>query len=85
MGSAAVEIIQLSFPHRSGSGTLTGFFAPIDNSNWLSLGSFSTATSGNDVDLVWTAAIPEARTVLLWSFGMLALLGCRSRDKSPGV
>jgi autotransporter-associated beta strand protein len=64
-----------------GSGTLTGFFASIDNSNWLSLGSFSTDNIGNDVNLVWTAAIPEARTFLLGLFGMLALLGRRARDK----
>jgi autotransporter-associated beta strand protein len=67
--------------NNTGGGTLTGFFAPIDNSSWLSLGSFSTAASGNDVNLVWTAAIPEARTVLLGLFGMLALLGRRARDK----
>jgi hypothetical protein len=66
-----------------GSGTLTGFFASIDNSSWLSLGSFSTATSGNDVNLVWTA-IPETHTALLGSLGMLVLLGRRSRGKSRG-
>jgi hypothetical protein len=68
--------------NNTGSGTLTGFFAPIDNSSWLSLGSFSTAASGNDVNLVWTAAIPEARTVLLGLVGMLVLSARRSRGKS---
>jgi autotransporter-associated beta strand protein len=68
--------------NNTGGGTLTGFFAPIDNSSWLSLGSFSTAASGNDVNLVWTAAIPEARTVLLGLVGMLVLSARRSRGKS---
>jgi autotransporter-associated beta strand protein len=66
-----------------GSGTLTGFFASIDNSSWSTLGYFSTFNIGNDVNLVWTA-IPETHTALLGSLGMLVLLGRRSRDKSRG-
>ena len=66
-----------------GSGTLTGFFASIDNSSWSTLGYFSTVNIDNDVNLVWTV-IPETHTALLGSFGLLVLLGRRSRGKSRG-
>jgi len=66
-----------------GTGTLTGFFASINNRSWSSLGYFSTVNIGNDVNLVWTV-IPETHTALLGSLGMLVLLGRRSRDKSRG-
>lgn len=50
--------------NNTGAGTLIGSFGGIDNSSWLSLGSFSTASTGNDVNLVWTA-VPEPATSLL--------------------
>jgi autotransporter-associated beta strand protein len=59
--------------NNSGSGTLTGTFAAIDNSAWSSLGGFSTTNDGNDVNLVWTA-VPETNAALLGSLGVLAML-----------
>lgn len=57
----------------TGPGTLTGSFAAIDNSAWLSYGTFSTMNSGNDVNLLWTA-IPEPSSALLGTLGSLMLL-----------
>ncbi len=57
--------------NNTGAGDLTGSFADIDNSAWSSLGSFSTANSDNDVNLVWTA-IPEPSSSL--SIGVAGIL-----------
>jgi len=59
--------------NNTGTGTLTGSFAAIGNIAWASLGGFTTTTTGNDVNLVWTA-IPEPGSALLGGLGMLALL-----------
>ena len=63
--------------NNTGAGTLTGSFAAIDNSTWSSLGSFTTSNVGNDVNLVWTTAIPEPNVTLL--AGGAALLVLRRR------
>ena len=60
--------------NNTGAGSLTGAFAAIDNSAWSSLGSFSTANSGNDVNLIWTAVPEPAPAALLGGFGILTLL-----------
>ena len=59
----------------TGAGSLTGAFAAIDNSAWSSLGAFSTTNTDNDVNLVWTTAVPEPATgATLGLAGMLMLL-----------
>jgi autotransporter-associated beta strand protein len=65
--------------NNTGSGTLTGYFEPIDNSEWLSLGYFWTSQSGNDVDLRWTV-VPEPSAAILAGLGAIGLLGRRSRS-----
>jgi fibronectin-binding autotransporter adhesin len=65
--------------NNTGSGTLTGSFAAIDNSAWSSLGAFSTTTSGNDVNLVWTA-IPEPTSALSAGFAGILMLLYRRRS-----
>ena len=64
--------------NNTGSGTLTGVFAPIDNSAWASLGSFSTTYTGNDANLVWTA-VPEPTTITL--AGLLITAGFLRRRR----
>jgi autotransporter-associated beta strand protein len=56
----------------TGAGTLAGAFAAIDNSLWSSLGSFTTATVDNDVNLVWTA-VPEPGASVLAALGVIGL------------
>jgi autotransporter-associated beta strand protein len=65
--------------NNTGSGTLTGNFEPIDNSEWLSLGYFWTDQSGNDVNLRWTV-VPEPSAAILVGLGAIGLLGRRSRS-----
>ena len=65
--------------NNTGSGTLTGYFEPIDNSEWLSLGYFWTDQSGNDVNLRWTV-VPEPSAAILAGLGAIGLLGRRSRS-----
>ena len=48
--------------NNTGGGSLTGTFAPIDNTGWSSLGSFSNTYTGNDVNLVWVP-VPEPRSL----------------------
>ena len=61
--------------NNTGAGALTGTFAPIDNSAWSSLGSFTTMNTGNDVNLRWIAAVPEpTSSALLGIAGMVTLL-----------
>ena len=67
--------------NNTGSGTLTGYFEPIDNSEWLSLGYFWTSQSGNDVDLRWTV-IPEPSAAILAGLGAIGLLSRRSRSQA---
>ena len=65
--------------NNTGPGTLTGYFEPIDNSEWLSLGYFWTSQSGNDVNLRWTV-IPEPSAAILVGLGAIGLLSRRSRS-----
>ena len=67
--------------NNTGSGTLTGYFEPIDNSEWLSLGYFWTDQSGNDVNLRWTV-VPEPSAAILVGLGAIGLLGRRSRSQA---
>ena len=67
--------------NNTGSGTLTGYFEPIDNSEWLSLGYFWTSQSGNDVDLRWTV-VPEPSAAILAGLGAIGLLSRRSRSQA---
>jgi autotransporter-associated beta strand protein len=60
--------------NHTGSGTLTGNFAAIDNSSWSSLGTFSTTYTGNDVNLVWTAVPEPDPALLVAGLGMVTLL-----------
>lgn len=57
----------------SGAGALSGNFTAINNPAWVAFGSFATATSGNDVNLVWTA-VPEPATALMSLLGFAGLL-----------
>ena len=63
--------------NNTGTGALTGSFAAIDNSPWSALGAFTTSNVGNDVNLVWTTAIPEPTVTLL--AGGMCLLALRRR------
>ena len=67
--------------NNTGYGTLTGYFEPIDNSEWLSLGYFWTSQSGNDVDLRWTV-VPEPSAAILAGLGAIGLLSRRSRSQA---
>jgi hypothetical protein len=58
---------------------LTGSFAAIDNTQWSSLGSFSTTYTGNDVNLVWTA-VPEPSCFL--TGGVFATAGLLRRRRA---
>lgn len=67
----------------TGAGSLTGAFVAIDNSAWSSLGAFSTTNTGNDVNLVWTAAVPEpASGATLGLAGMLLMLRRRRSTRN---
>ncbi len=63
--------------NNTGLGTLTGTFAAIDNTAWSSIGSFTTTTTGNDVNLVWSAVPEPGSAGLIGGLGVLALLGRR--------
>ena len=63
--------------YNTGLGTLTGTFAAIDNTAWSSIGSFTTTTTGNDVNLVWSAVPEPGSAGLIGGLGVLALLGRR--------
>jgi len=60
--------------NNTGAGTLTGNFAPIDNTTWSSLGSFTTVTTGSSVNLLWTAVPEPDVAALLGGIGTLLLL-----------
>jgi len=67
----------------TGIGSLTGTSANINNSTRSSLGAFSTIHMDNDVNLVWTSAIPEpASSVSLGLAGMLMLVRRRRALKN---
>jgi len=55
--------------NNTGAGTLAGAFASIDNSAWAPLGAFTTSSTGNDANLVWTA-VPEPSTGMLLVAGL---------------
>lgn len=65
-----------------GAGSLDGTFAGIDNTAWISFGSFSTTTTGNDVNLVWTAVPEPASGASLGLAGMLILFYRRRSAKT---
>ena len=67
--------------NNTGAGTLTGSFAPIDNSSWSTLGSFTTTYTANDVNLVWTA-VPEPATWGLLAFSLTTVMILRRRRNS---
>ena len=60
--------------NNTGLGTLTGSFAALDNSAWSGFGAFTTTTTSNDVNLVWTAVPELDSATLVGGLGMLALL-----------
>ena len=64
--------------NNTGTGSLTGSFAAIDNTAWSSLGSFSTTYIGNDVNLVWTA-VPEPSSFL--TGGLFVAVGLLRRRR----
>lgn len=65
--------------NNTGTGSLTGTFAGIDNSAWSSFGTFSPTYTGNDVNLIWTA-VPETSTAA--SIGLAGILVLRNRRRS---
>jgi len=67
--------------NNTGSGSLTGAFAAINNTAWSSLGDFTTSNTGSNVNLVWTP-IPEPNVAaLLGGLGTFILL--RRRRNAP--
>ncbi len=69
--------------NNTGAGDLAGNFAAIDNSAWSSLGMFTTTNTGNDVNLVWTTAVPEpASGAVLGLAGTLLMLRRRRSLKN---
>ena len=65
--------------NNTGLGTLTGAFVAINNTSWSSIGSFTTTSTGNDVNLVWSAVPEPGSAGLIGGLGVLALLS-RRRD-----
>jgi autotransporter-associated beta strand protein len=62
----------------AGEGSLSGNFNLIDNSEWSSLGSFTTIQSGNDLNLVWTV-VPESSGLILFVLSVCRFIFHRSR------
>ncbi len=63
-----------NLPHRwaniinvTGGGTVTGTSLLIDNSAWVTLGSFTTAPAqtGSGIDLLWSSFVPEPTALVL--------------------